>query len=285
MPVPASAGKRGAATANRLAYIDATGDNTGGSPDITNVVISNDDAGMLEFRLTIANRTDLGEHDFVSLYIDSDQSAASGCDVGGGLGIDWVLVSHGHVAPEADSLLLRRYSGCTLDDSLPKQESLVGTFDSTTSALDLRIDRAELGGTAAFRLLVIASTDPDGPTHWDLAGETTPWVFPVLIAEPRDQTPPRAKALRSSGVHGGVARLRYIVFEESGRAREELTVTRGRRVLARRRTPLGKRDATRVYFRPWRVPENVTGVLRFCVRAWDAEGNRSGRSCARLTIR
>ena len=34
----------------------------------------------------------------------------------------------------------------------------------------------------------------------------------------------------------------------------------------------------------YRLPANASGVLRFCLVAWDRAGNASGKSCARLTV-
>ncbi|MBA2643577.1 MAG: hypothetical protein H0U82_11730, partial [Actinobacteria bacterium] len=55
--VPAATNGSGAANANSQTFVDFAGDNRGGSPDITTVQVSNDDAGILEFRITVPNRT------------------------------------------------------------------------------------------------------------------------------------------------------------------------------------------------------------------------------------
>ena len=86
-------------------------------------------------------------------------------------------------------------------------------------------------------------------------------------------------------MHGGIAKLRYTVFDESTRTREEITVLRGRRLIATKRIRLGSRKVTSIYSQSWRVPASVSGKLRFCVRAWDAAGNPSAKSCAPLAIR
>jgi hypothetical protein len=279
--VPAGTGIGAAVAASSQAFADPVGDNPGGSPDITTVQVSNDDAGMLEFRIVLPNRTDLTDADFVTVNLDVDQNPATGC-----FGIEWVIGSLGRTAPVPDGFLLSRYpSGCGTVETDTPQESLVGAFDGATSTLLLRINRSELGDVATFRLFITASVDPIGVDTVDFSGDVTPWVYQVVIAPPRDQTPPRTKALPSSGVHGKVAKLRYTVFDESGRAREEVTLHRGGRMLAKVRTRLGVRGVTKIYAASWRVPANVVGTLRFCVRAWDAAGNRSAQSCARLAIR
>ncbi len=271
------------AAANSQTFLDPAGDNKGGSPDVTTVQVSNDDAGVVEFRLKLPNRGDLVDADFISVQLDTDQSAATGCDIGAGIGLDWGLAFRGHTAPAPDSFVLLRFTGC--EPGVTADESFLGSFDAATSTLTLHVDRAEIGAPTAFRIIVVASVEPPSPDTWDVAGDTTPWVYRIVIGRPRDTRAPQIKALPSSGARAGTARLRYTVFEESGRAREELTVFRGSHALAVKKTRLGARNATRVYAQTWRVPPGVLGPLRFCVRAWDAAGNRSARSCARLTIR
>jgi hypothetical protein len=270
-------------TANSTTFTDARGDNTGGSPDVTTVGVSNDDDGVLEFRLEIPNRTDLVDADFVTVYLDTDRSDSTGCNVGAGAGLDWSLVFHGHAAPAPDSYALLRSTNDCRAESAPST-SLVGMFDGATSTLTLHVNAAEVGNPKAFRLLVIASTGPIGPEAWDIGGDTTAWIYNVVLLT-RDTVAPQIKALASHGVRGGSARLRYTVFEDTGRAREELVIYRGGHKLGVRRTKLGNRSAAAVYVQSWKVPAGLSGALRFCVRAWDAAGNRSGQSCARLTIR
>lgn len=271
--------------ANAVTFLDPAGDNRGGAPDLTSVRVSNDDAGMLEFQLVVPNRTDLRNSDVVTVYLDTDRSPGTGCQVGQGVGVDFTIRVGGQTAPVSDSLLLARHSGSCDPDFTSPQDSLAGRFDGATSALTVRVDRDEIGETRAFRFFVVAHVEPLSVDTWDPAGDVTPWVYNVLISPPRDTTSPRVKALPSTGMRGRTARLRFTVFEESGRAREELTILRGRRVLAKLRTPLGPRNAATIYTRIWRVPAGTGGGLRFCVLAWDAAGNRSAQSCARLRIR
>lgn len=274
-----------AASANSQTFVDFTGDNRGGSPDITTVQVSNDDDGLLEFRIAIPNRTDLTDADFVSLNLDTDQSDTTGCNVGAGIGVDWAVTFVGHTEPVSDFFLLLRYESCERDNPDFPQSSLSASFDRATSTLVVRVDRAQVGTPASFRFFVASNAVPIRPDTYDLAGDRTPWTYQVLVSPSKDRAVPRVKALPSSGVRGKVAKLRYSVFDESGRAREEVTIFRGRRALAKVRTRLGMRSVTRIYATLWRVPAGVVGSLKFCVRAWDGAGNRSAQSCAQLTIR
>jgi hypothetical protein len=272
--------------ANVQSYVDATGDNPGGSPDITTVRVSNDDLGNVEFRTVLPNRTDLVTTDFVSVYLDIDRSPATGCDIGAQFGVDWVLNIRGRTAPEPDLYWMSHFTGCQTDPagSTP-QGSYTPTFDSSTSTLIQRLHHSDVGSPVGFRFLVIAQVDPISASIWDLGGDITEWTYAVVIEPPRDRTPPKVKALASTGAPGGVAKLRYTVFEESGKAREMIQVFRAGKVVATKRMRMGRRSATRIYATPWRVPRSTSGRLKFCVRAWDAAGNRSKQSCAALRIR
>ena len=284
---PQRAGTGMGVTANSQTFVDATGDNLGGSPDITTVRVSNDNAGNLELQLLIPNRTDLTDPDFISVYLDTDQSVSTGCNLGGGFGADWALAALGRTAPVPDGFPLNRIVPvCQLEPpGTTPQGSYAGTFDSTTSTLTLRLHKTDIGNPPSFRFQVLATINPIGPATSDTAGDLAPWTYEIRVPRAVDRTSPRVKALASTGVQGGIAKLRYTVFDESKRTREEITVLRGRRLIATKRTKLGSRKVTSIYSQSWRVPASVSGKLRFCVRAWDAAGNYSAKSCAPLAIR
>ena len=98
-----------------------------------------------------------------------------------------------------------------------------------------------------------------------------------------DPTPPRVKALASSGELARIAQLRYRVVEKSGKSRETATIFRGTRRLDTVAAPLHTVDPEALfYFIRWR--STARGNLRFCVVSTDTAGNRSKPSCAPLHI-
>ena len=109
----------------------------------------------------------------------------------------------------------------------------------------------------------------------------------ALFNDRGDTAAPSVRALASSGRRGSSVRLRYRVSDDSGRSREDVTVYRGKTVLARVRSPLNAAEREVLYyFVSWRAPKRLApGALRFCVRAADAAGNASRPSCASLRIR
>jgi hypothetical protein len=77
--VPAGAGLAlsTSATAGPSTYDDPAGDGNG-APDVTRVLVSNDDAGTITMRLAVPDRQQLGQDDFVGLWIDADRNDATG---------------------------------------------------------------------------------------------------------------------------------------------------------------------------------------------------------------
>ena len=107
---------------------------------------------------------------------------------------------------------------------------------------------------------------------------------PVRLPRRADTRAPRVQALAARGRQGRRLRLRYRVSDASGRTREQLWLYRGRRVIAAMRTRLRTTRAGAVYGFRWRAPRRGVKGLRFCVRAWDASGNASARSCAAARV-
>jgi secreted trypsin-like serine protease len=100
-----------------------------------------------------------------------------------------------------------------------------------------------------------------------------------------DAEPPDVRALASSGHAGERVLLRYQVEDAIGWTRERITVqsASGRR-LASLSTRFAPAPEGTVRARPWRAPSSLAGTYRFCVVALDEAGNRSARSCARLSL-
>jgi hypothetical protein len=105
--------------------------------------------------------------------------------------------------------------------------------------------------------------------------------------ESADTKPPVVKALPSRGVRGHRAKLFYRVRDDSGVAREVITVRAGGavggKVILTRRTSIGPRNGAKVYYVEFTIPRRLD-YADFCVRAFDKVGNRSALSCARLRI-
>jgi hypothetical protein len=87
--VPTSAVARNAvADGNSQTYTDSTGEDPS-APDITSVVVSNDDAGMITFKINISNRPALTPDMLMLIYLDTDQKATTGDT--GSLGAEYLI--------------------------------------------------------------------------------------------------------------------------------------------------------------------------------------------------
>ena len=185
--------------------------------------------------------------------------------------------------------------------------------------MTFRIHRSDFGAPSSFLFLVITTFNV--PFSLEGASDVAPNGHLVLFdharvaaqpAVPRPTPPPPATTVplpnpglgrthrgrdrqgrtgslpvcarsRASAGGGGIVRLRYTVFDLSGKTREEVRIY-GRRLIAVKRAALAETQGGQVYFVRWQVPRKASR-LRFCVRAWDAAGNRSAPSCAALRVR
>ena len=145
VPAPAEAGS---------AFDDPGRDAQSGlAPDVTRTTIWNDAAGVVTFRVEIANVPAIRDRDFFALFLDVDRDATSGSPTSDGA--DYAIAIRG----KAGTVGLARWHNDAWDFETP-QDSLAASWSSGPT---IRVDRAELGGTAAFRFWIGASwTDTAG---------------------------------------------------------------------------------------------------------------------------
>jgi hypothetical protein len=135
-----------AGAANSVTYQDSTGEDPA-APDITTIVVSNDDARALTFRVNIPNRPELSRDIALVMFVDADANQASG-DVEL-LGADYVIqLLAGEVA-------LFKWDGTdfTRRAGDPPATSLVFSW---SGGVTIRISAAELGNTKKFAFGVVA---------------------------------------------------------------------------------------------------------------------------------
>jgi hypothetical protein len=132
--------------ANTTTYTDSTGEDPTG-PDITTITVSNDDAGLITFRISIPNRSSPMTSDAeYQVFIDSDNNAATGDKDGDDYLLDaYTNPSRGHV------IGLWKWSGSYFS---PIQSSAGGSYG--TGVITMKISAADLGGTTTFKFIVLA---------------------------------------------------------------------------------------------------------------------------------
>jgi len=141
------------ATANTTTYTDSTGENPA-APDISTIVVSNNDAGIISFKINIPNRPALTSDMLVAMEIDSDNNAATGSPEGTDYAIELLQ----------GEVFLYHWDGenFTRRAGDPPATSLIFGYQGGAT---LTISAAELGNTKAlkFNVIVIAGIvfDPD----------------------------------------------------------------------------------------------------------------------------
>ena len=138
---------------------------------------------------------------------------------------------------------------------------------------------------AALAGVTVGSPIPD-----DLTAAATAAVAKLRqaigIGKRKDSTAPAVKALPSTGTKGKTARLRYTVYDASGKSREIVRVYGPALLLfASISTRTAKAKPKRTASVIWKVPADLSETkLELCVLAQDPAGNQSRTSCAPLKI-
>jgi hypothetical protein len=185
--------------ANSATFQDSTGEDPT-APDITSIIVSNDDAGIVSFRVNVPNRPTLGQDMLFEIWVDTDNNAATGSpDLGGA---DYVMqLVRGEIS-------LYKWDGADYTRRFGDPSAVTMNF-SYQAGLTARISAAELGNTKAFKFFVVAISglvvdpvtgDLDGAnSKADVApgGGVGLFPFTVTIAKPtlvvrRLTTTPRA---------------------------------------------------------------------------------------------
>lgn len=139
---PASLGSTSPAraAANSATFQDSTGEDPQ-APDITTVVVSNDDARIISFRVNVPNRPTLERDMIVDVLVNSDANPATGNadDFGAEYAIQLFL----------GEIFLYRWDGTNYTRSAgdPPATSLTYAY---TGGVTIRISAAELGNTTRF---------------------------------------------------------------------------------------------------------------------------------------
>jgi hypothetical protein len=125
-------------TANSTTFADSTGEDAS-APDITSVVVSNDDAGLITFKINISNRPALTPDMTGLIFLDTDQVATTGDP--NSLGSDYAIEL------DPGSVGLFKWNGSTFV-AAPSQASVTYSYDATGATI--RVSASELGKTKAL---------------------------------------------------------------------------------------------------------------------------------------
>lgn len=176
--------------ANRVSFQDSTGEDPQG-PDITTVVLSNDDRGILTWVINVPNRPTLtGDMAFL-IFINSDSNTATGDPQL--FGSDYIIELDGPISGPA-LVGLFRWDGTDFTAMGVSQSSLI--FGYANGAVTIRLNASELGNARRMQFLALAVTGlvlgPDGQlddtnARFDVAPDPGHgmYSFDVRITPPR----------------------------------------------------------------------------------------------------
>lgn len=149
---PAAGGSSPAATAQGLAnsvtFQDSIGEGGGNPafPDVSTLVVSNDDTGLITMRINIPNRPALTRDMALVIFVDSDNNPATGDPSADSLfpGTDYIIQLF------LGEVFLFKWDGTdfTRRPGDPPATSLV--YEYASSAATIKITAAELGNTKRF---------------------------------------------------------------------------------------------------------------------------------------
>jgi hypothetical protein len=242
--------------ANSTTYQDSTGEDPQG-PDITTIVVSNDDAGMVTFRVNIPNRPQYGRDIAAVIFLDSDANQATGDAQN--FGTDYVIQLL------LGEILLFKWDGADYTVAAT-QSSLSYAWSGGPT---IRINTSDLGNTRRFTFDVTVVTGlvfdettgdiDDANARRDFAPAVGLFTYEVQIARPTlvvrrvTSTPLRAKAGRPFSV-----RL-VAVRSDTGAALQNGRVTCvGRAGTTRLRAQLARVTGGAAVC-TWMIPANAKG--------------------------
>src|SRR5262245_50807548 len=262
-----------AGAANSTSFSDRTGD-AKYAPDIARLDVSNDDAGTLTFRISLANGFPAGvPGSGLGVGIDLDQNPDTG------------TVYYGtDVALEFDGTTPRffRAKGNQFA-AAPAPASFQGTITANTATLSVKAADLGLTPTDGFNVVAVSETVMDGDLAPDLRTYNYEQVAGTAPKVPGPDTrAPFDRAYAARAVHGKVVELDYVASDGRAATADTLRVYRKNRLLRTIRYSLGDTNPFYVYYAKWRVPRKLRGRLRYCVRSSDAAHNVSNLSCAPL---
>jgi hypothetical protein len=179
---PQSATTPAATASNSATFTDSTGEDPAG-PDITTVVVSNDDAGTITFRINIPNRPQFGTTDMLMLmFIDTDSNQSTGDPQS--FGADYAIQLLG------GEILLFKWDGTTF--SLAATQSTLSY--SWSGGATVTINASDLGNSRKinFDVLVLSGLviDPmtgaidDTKAHADVAPTVGLYPYEVKLTPP-----------------------------------------------------------------------------------------------------
>jgi hypothetical protein len=249
------------AAANSVTFTDSSGEDAQG-PDITTVVLSNDDKGVLTWQINVPNRPTLtGDMGFI-VYINSDSNSATGDPQL--FGSDYILQLIGPIDGPALAVLFR-WNGSDFTAQGVSQSSLIFRY---ANGVTFKLNASELGNTRRIQFIVLALTGlvltngqlDDKDARFDVAPDPGHGVytFDVSIARPRLVV--KSFGMRPLTPKAGRPLSVFVTFARSDRARPTAPSVTCRATLGGRALPASGSSVTGARATClWALPRNAKG--------------------------
>ncbi len=283
--LPSGAASPTLVAANSTIYTDSTGENPA-APDITTIVVSNDDAGQISFRVNVPNRPTLGQDMVINVWVDTDSNAATGDpDLAG---VDYVMqLVRGEIN-------LYRWDGTGFTRRFGDPSAVTLSF-SYQGGITVRISAAELGNTKGFRffvevvsgLAVDAMTGqlycPSPPCPDDIAPGGGAGLYPYTVSVARPTlVVRRVTTTPATPVAGKPFTMRLVAARsDTGAVLQNGRVTCIGRIGSARLQVQAARVTGGAAVCSWLIPKTATGKTFRGSTAVVFEGLRASRSISR----
>jgi len=186
---------------NSITFPDSTQEDPN-APDITSVVVSNDDSKLITFQINVSNRPQFTADMQSEIYLDTDVNSATGDPQA--LGTDYLIL----LVPGQGAGMLMWDTTRNNYINAPFQSTLISSYPSTGPVI--KVNASDIGNPTAFNFVVDvvsgitrdASGIPDFTNaHPDFApdlGHGT-WNFPIKVSPPPPPVPKKLSATVGPG--------------------------------------------------------------------------------------
>ena len=169
--------------ANSARFSDPAGDVPAGGMDVTNVTVSNDNAGQLRFAIEIPSHQTLPTGKELQLAFDVDRNASTGSSAGNEYAI--------FVVGTGNTIGFYRYDAAQNVYLLVSGTPLVRQYSGGVLAIEF--NRSILGTVSSFDIELYTGPE-DFPTVDDFVPNTGKWTYEIKI----DVTPPQQRVAIAS---------------------------------------------------------------------------------------
>jgi hypothetical protein len=245
--------------ANSQTFADSIGEDPSAA-DITSIAVSNDDAGLITWKINISNRPTFTNDMGVVIALDTDRNASTGDSQGLAPGTEYEI----DLFPGAVQLF--KWNGSDYVDP-PSQSTLVFAYDSTGATI--KVNASELGGTNGFNFLAATITgiatapngDPDFTNiHFDLAPDFGHGTFAYKVLTKLKLAVASFVTTPSAPHAGGVFSESLAATEnDTGGPVSKGTVACSATIAGKHLVTLAKLFANGVASCSWKIPKTAKG--------------------------